>query len=168
MKALSYDELKAHGRICTPWDFERDGDLDRQVMEDMVGLLLNTKLPNGLVPVALAAPQVGIFKRFFCIAVPGQPVRWVVNPKMTLMTAKRIAHVEGCLTAPGEKFLVERFRSVAVSAFDHYGEPFTWSACKDLLGRIVQHEVGHLEGVCIKDFAPHVTEHRAGEAPAGL
>jgi peptide deformylase len=36
---------------------------------------------------------------------------------------------------------------------------FKWAACKGLLARIIQHEVGHLDGVCIKDFAVPVTTH---------
>lgn len=163
LKALSFDELKATARPCTPWNFERDGFLDRQVMEDMVRVIINTKLPGGLVPVALAAPQVGIFKRFFVIACPGETVRWVVNPVVELLTAKRDSHIEGCLTVPGEKFMVDRFRSVSLCAFDHHGEPFKWAACKGLLGRIIQHEVDHLEGYCIKDFGRRVTTHRAGQ-----
>lgn len=159
MRLVSYKETKDNP--CTPWDFERDGMLDRQVMEDMVGLLLKTKLPNGLVPVAMAAPQVGIFKRFFVIAPPGQVVRWVVNPTLTVLSAKRTQEIEGCLSVPGDKFVVERARSVSLSGFDHYGKPFTWGACKGLLGRIVQHETDHLVGRCILDHGTPVTEHRA-------
>ncbi len=175
MRLLTHAELKANPNTCTPFEFLSENESGagramgiRSTLDAMEDLLRSTKLPDSLVPVALAAPQVGIFKRFFVIAFPGQPARWFFNPKVTVLTHRMESNVEGCLSAPGERFLVERFRSVALTAQDETGKPFTWGACKGLLGRIIQHEMGHLDGVCIKDFAPHVSVHRAGEAAAGV
>lgn len=166
MRLVSLEESKAHP--CTPWDFEKDGHLDRQVMEDMVRVLISTPMWPGLVSVAMAAPQVGIFKRFFCVAIPGRPVRWVVNPSMHELTDKTSDSVEGCLTVPGQKFIVPRLKSVRLIGQDEKGAPIQWAACKDLLGRIVQHEIGHLDGLCIKDFGRPCTEHRANGVSGNL
>lgn len=155
VKLVTLAESKA--KPCKPWEFsELPG---RMMLDDMLRLLRSTLLPGGLVGVALAAPQAGIYRRFFVVAPPGAKVKWVFNPTLTVTSAKMVEEVEGCLTVPGQKFLVKRPKTVALAAFDENGEAFTWEHCAGLLARIVQHEMDHLEGRCVKDFAQPVTTH---------
>lgn len=158
------------GKVSTPWDFSEGGRVSLPGQSTLEGMdaLARRPLPNGLVGVALAAPQVGIFKRFFVIAMPGQPARWVFNPVVTWVSPRKVSAVEGCLTVPGEKFVVLRHRALSLAGQHEDGRAFTWKRCDGLLARIIQHEIDHLDGICVKHFAPPVTVHRAGEAPAAV
>lgn len=163
MKLVSLAESKA--KPCVPWEWgDKRGRIfpGTNMLEGMEHLVRTTKLPGGLVGVALAAPQVGLFYRCFVIALPGQPARWVFNPRITWASPRSVDAVEGCLTVPGEKFVVSRARSLSLSGQHEDGRDFTWKRCNGLLARIIQHEVGHLDGVCVKDFAKPVTVHQAG------
>src|SRR5690606_27634019 len=57
---------------------------------------------------------------------------------------------EGCLSIPGVAGVVERPTSVVVEALSETGEPFRIEA-EGLLGRCLQHEVDHLDGVLFVD-----------------
>lgn len=156
MKLVTLEESKA--KPCERWDFGSCPDMMRpspESLAEMEAILRDTKLPGDITGVALAAPQVGIFKRFFLIASPSRK-QWVFNPEMRVLTQKREKVIERCLTCPGEKFETIRFASVSLTFQNELGEVIHWGACKGLLGRIVQHEMGHLDGTCIKDFGRRI------------
>jgi peptide deformylase len=114
--------------------------------------------------VGLAAPQVGLGIRL--AVIEDAPERWVdldptilaerertelaftvlVNPVVERVAeAGAVSFYEGCLSVPGYAGVVERARTVRLSALGADGEPFSatytgWPA------RIVQHEVDHLDG----------------------
>ena len=64
---------------------------------------------------------------------------------------------EGCLSFPGHNGAVTRPVAVKVRAQDRHGEWFKLEA-EDLLGRCIQHENDHLNGVTIMDRATHFYE----------
>ena len=53
---------------------------------------------------------------------------------------------EGCLSIPGVFGEVERFSKVTVEGFNRFGKKVQITG-KDLLGRALQHELDHLEGI---------------------
>ncbi|HVD35017.1 MAG TPA: peptide deformylase, partial [Rubrobacter sp.] len=57
---------------------------------------------------------------------------------------------EGCLSIPGINVEVDRAMAVTVSGQDASGEPLRIEA-SDMLARVLQHEVDHLDGVLILD-----------------
>lgn len=143
MNLVSLDETKKE--LCVPVVFL----LDPKLVEELFDIMAKN---NGI---GLAAPQVGIFQQFFLINV-GKIKRVICNPTMTVLTRKTELNVEGCLTCPGEQFYVHRFASVSLEGYDEKGVYFKWSAAKGLLGRVVQHEMHHLNGTCVKDFGQAV------------
>lgn len=100
--------------------------------------------------VGLAAPQVGISKRFFII-VAGDDVRRVfINPQIVATSSEVCDYEEGCLSLPGISEVISRPAKVTVQAFDERGKPFTLEAEK-LLARVIQHEYDHLDGIVYID-----------------
>ncbi len=99
--------------------------------------------------VGLAANQVGRLKRVLVAAVEDDEYV-IVNPVLTYSAETTETAPEGCLSIPGIQVDVERPTAVTVSGQDVSGEPLLIEA-SDLLARILQHEIDHLDGVLILD-----------------
>jgi len=102
--------------------------------------------------VGLAAPQVGISKRLIVIDAQSEDVKpfALVNPEVVESSEDTDRGEEGCLSVPGVKELVERPLRVTVEATDLEGRSVRMEA-EGLLGRILQHEVDHLDGILFFD-----------------
>ena len=99
--------------------------------------------------VGLAATQVGRLKRVFVAAIEDDEYI-VVNPVLTDISETTETATEGCLSIPGIQVDVERPTAVTISGQDVSGKPLQIEA-SDLLARVLQHEVDHLDGVLILD-----------------
>jgi len=99
--------------------------------------------------VGLAANQVGRLKRVLVAALEDEEYV-IVNPVVEEATDTTEKELEGCLSIPGIQVDVERPTAVTVSGQDVSGAPIRIEA-SDLLARILQHEIDHLDGVLILD-----------------
>jgi peptide deformylase len=99
--------------------------------------------------VGLAANQVGRLKRIL-VATFGEEEFVVVNPAIQSAAGTTGKELEGCLSIPGIQVEVERPTAVTVSGQDPSGAPLRIEA-SDMLARIFQHEIDHLDGVLILD-----------------
>jgi peptide deformylase len=99
--------------------------------------------------VGLAANQVGRLKRVFVAAIEDEEYV-IVNPVLTDWSETTETGPEGCLSIPGIQVDVERPIAVTVSGQNVSGKPLQIEA-SDLLARVLQHEVDHLDGVLILD-----------------
>ena len=99
--------------------------------------------------VGLAATQVGRLKRVFVAAIEDDEYV-IVNPVLTDRSQTTETATEGCLSIPGIQVDVERPIAVTISGQDVSGKPLRIEA-SDLLARVLQHEVDHLDGVLILD-----------------
>ncbi len=123
--------------------------------------------------VGLAAPQVGVQRRLFTYDV-GEGPEVLINPEIVESTGEW-EFEEGCLSIPGYAFEVVRPRVVTVRGLDLEGNEKTFEA-DDYLGRVMQHELDHLDGVLMLDrLEPDVRKQALrtmrerellGEAPA--
>ena len=123
-----------------------NGDLDR-LIDDMVETMYAA--PG----VGLAANQVGSPLRVF-VANPSEdhdPSRLlvVINPELVEADGELVTE-EGCLSIPDFRDEVRRARRVLVRALDRAGRPIEVEG-EDLLARIFQHELDHLNGVLFVD-----------------
>jgi peptide deformylase len=100
------------------------------------------------VGLGLAAPQVGVQKRLFTYDV-GEGPNVVVNPEI-VETSGEFVYEEGCLSVPGLRFEIVRPRVVTVRAVDLYGREIMIEG-DEVLGRLLLHEVDHLDGVLLLD-----------------
>jgi peptide deformylase len=98
--------------------------------------------------VGLAAPQVGVQRRFFVYDV-GEGPHVLLNPTIVAATGEW-EYEEGCLSLPGLAFEVVRPKVVTVTGQDLDGNDVTIEG-DELLGRVFLHEIDHLDGVLMLD-----------------
>lgn len=98
--------------------------------------------------VGLAAPQVGVLLRVIVIGVDEEPIA-IINPEVSKPAGEDLLE-EGCLSIPGVQVLVKRPAEVLVEGLSPDGKPEKIQA-RNLFGRVIQHEVDHLNGILIID-----------------
>lgn len=101
--------------------------------------------------VGLAAPQVGISKRFFVVISDDNVRRVFINPEIIKTSAENSEYEEGCLSLPGVSEKIVRPVKISVSAIDENGKRFVLDDADGLLARIIQHENDHLNGILYID-----------------
>jgi peptide deformylase len=103
----------------------------------------------------LAAPQIGVGLRVVIFGFehnprypqePAVPYTVLINPTVTPVGELLEEGWEGCLSVPGMRGLVPRYREVRYTGFDISGQPIDRTV-RDFHARVVQHEVDHLEGI---------------------
>jgi peptide deformylase len=122
-----------------------------QNMDEMVKMMSEQ---NG---VGLAAPQVGITKRFLVMMNPDSgEVFKMINPRIISRSDNMVVIEEGCLSVLGPDDLpvyanVTRPDSVVVEWTNTDGKQNT-AEMSGIMARIVQHETDHLDGVLFIDY----------------
>jgi peptide deformylase len=128
--------------------------------------------------VGIAAPQVGVSKRLVVFDIPYPEERAglspgeeallplmplaVVNPEIIAASSTLAERDEGCLSVPGIFAPVVRPERVVLRAMLLDGSIVEYE-CGGLLGRCVQHELDHLDGMLFTDRVEPAAleEHRA-------
>jgi peptide deformylase len=109
------------------------------------------ELMHDALGIGLAATQLGVMHRVLVYRVdPDAPVAAVVNPVLEWAGEETEALEEGCLSLPSVLVDVDRPIHVRVRAQDEHGEEILIEA-SGLEGRVIQHEMDHLDGVLIID-----------------
>lgn len=98
--------------------------------------------------VGLAAPQVGVLKRAVVIDV-GEGLLKLINP-VIVSEEGSYRDVEGCLSVPEIRGVVERPERVVVKALNEKGEEIEVVG-EGLLARALCHEIDHLDGKLFVD-----------------
>ena len=122
---------------------ELTGDLQTLVH----GMFDTMDLEEGI---GLAAPQVGVRKRIFTYDLhEGDGPNVVINPEIVLFEGEVISE-EGCLSIPDMRFEVVRHATITVQGIDLHGSEVVLEG-DDLMARMLQHEIDHLDGVLLVD-----------------
>ena len=109
--------------------------------------------------VGIAAPQVGVMKRFF-IAMPHvdsedeeirEKVYYMINPEITYTEGTQESS-EGCLSVPGYMGLVDRPAKIRIKAMDLDGNENEYEF-EGFAATVFCHEYDHLEGILYSDIA---------------
>jgi len=123
-----------------------DADL-KQIVADMFEAMYKAK------GIGLAANQVNLPLQLFVINTTGNKETGeelvFINPVVSAPKGAADAE-EGCLSLPGVEGNVSRPETIHVSAYDLKGNQIEMTA-KGLLGRAIQHEYDHLQGVMFID-----------------
>lgn len=127
----------------------------KQLAEDMLETMLES---DG---VGLAAPQVGVSKRFVVIGIPVDDngdqgklhVFNMVNPEIIDEGEEIDLLEEGCLSLPEITVNVERPTKIVVEYQNLDGETIELEA-EGMFAKVIQHEIDHLDGVLITDYLP--------------
>ena len=93
--------------------------------------------------VGLAANQVGVQKRLFVYDI-GEGPAVVINPVLSNHSGEWVHH-EGCLSVPELWWDIGRAKEVTLTGTDLDGNDLRIDA-DELLARVFQHEVDHLDG----------------------
>ena len=96
--------------------------------------------------VGLAAPQVGIERRIFVYDVGEGPMT-VINPEI-VESRGEWEYEEGCLSVPDLHWLIVRPKEVHLVGHDLQGNEISIEG-DELLGRVFQHELDHLDGILL-------------------
>lgn len=114
-----------------------------QILDDMAETMYDAE------GVGLAAPQVGILRRF-CIIDAGDGLVELINPVIDEKEGTQTGD-EGCLSIPNQFKSVTRPMKVKVHAQDRFGKPFTVTG-EGLKARALCHEIDHLDGILYIDY----------------
>lgn len=100
----------------------------------------------------LAANQVGILQRIIVLdgsRSRNQPIV-MINPEILKAKGEQVWE-EGCLSFPGKKVKIKRAKQIIVKYFD-LDEDENHVSFNGLMAQCIQHEIDHLNGVCIVDY----------------
>lgn len=109
--------------------------------------------------VGLAAPQIGYSVCVMVIAskptsrYPNAPLMQpvvMINPSFQNLSGEKEKDWEGCLSVPGIRALVPRYKKISVNYSDVHGKQATVDLT-DFVARIFQHEYDHLQGLVYLD-----------------
>ena len=114
----------------------------------------------------LAAPQIGVDLQLVIFGTdapnprypdaPPVPRTILLNPTITPLGAEEEEGWEGCLSVPGLRGVVPRWKAIRYTGVDPEGRPIDRTA-QGFHARVVQHEVDHLLGklypMRVRDFS---------------
>lgn len=110
--------------------------------------------------VGLAANQIGVSRRIAVFdAQDDLGARVMINPEI-IETSGEATQEEGCLSVPGHWWEITRPDFTRVKALDLEGNEVEYVG-DGLLGRVLQHEVAHLDGGLLLDVLPKRTRKKA-------
>lgn len=115
--------------------------------------------------IGLAAPQVGIRQRIVIVQNDNNIIS-LINPRI-VETYGEVFDEEGCLSLPGIWLEIERCQSTLVQYIDQKGNEVQ-REFDGLSARIIRHEIDHLNGVLIIDYASTIVKSLIDQKYASL
>ncbi len=112
--------------------------------------------------IGLAAPQVGVQKRFF-VYDHGEGAGVILNPRI-IESDGEWTFEEGCLSIPDLTWEITRPKQIHLVGVDLDGNEVSIEA-DEIEARLFQHEIDHLDGILLVD---HLDEDQAREARRAL
>ncbi|MDD3804272.1 MAG: peptide deformylase [bacterium] len=112
-------------------------------------MLSGMKLEEGI---GLAANQIGITQRIIVLDM-GETQTVMLNPVLKSASKEKESQFEGCLSFPNLSVAVERSREIDIEFMNTEFKLLTMHL-EGINARAFQHELDHLNGVLIIDYAP--------------
>ncbi|MDD5769552.1 MAG: peptide deformylase [Candidatus Gracilibacteria bacterium] len=106
--------------------------------------------------VGLAAPQIGENKRLIIVSLlrdredENYQTVLMINPEILEKSQETDIETEGCLSVPGKRGEVQRYKSIKLNYIDENKKQKTL-ILNGISARIIQHEIDHLDGVLFVD-----------------
>jgi peptide deformylase len=104
--------------------------------------------------VGIAAPQISVSKQIIIIAsrptprYPAAPLMEptvMINPGFKTLSVSKEKDWEGCLSIPGIRALVPRYKEILINYTNQQGD-FVETRLEGFVARVFQHEFDHLQG----------------------
>ena len=127
--------------------------IDATILEPLLNDMWDTMAAES--GAGLAAPQIGVMQRVVIFGfesnsryrdAPPIPQTVLINPVITALSEEQEDGWEGCLSVPGLRGIVPRYRDIRYQGFDQFGNEIDCEA-SGFHARVVQHECDHLDGV---------------------
>jgi peptide deformylase len=153
---MIYDIAQLGAKVLrqTATSVEDVGSIDTsQLIEDLRSTLASTQ------GVGLAAPQIGISKQLIVVAsrptprypnAPFMEPTIMINPRLINRSDVKEKDWEGCLSIPGIRALVPRYKKISVQYINEQGL-YVELELDGFIARVFQHEYDHLIGKVFLD-----------------
>lgn len=138
--------------VCRP--VKKIGEGEKSIFSHMRGILFE------IGALGVAAPQIGISQRLIAIRVDGNLIQ-LANPVIQDGWGKNVL-TEGCLSIPEIFVKVSRSDRVMVEGVDERGKKREFEV-EGIPARAIQHEIDHLNGTLIVDYATRKKKDRIKE-----
>ena len=128
-------------------------DFSDPTLKNIVDDMRDTMQEKG--GVGIAAPQIGHNLRIVMFGFEANaryplekpiPFTVLINPTIEIRSAEMVDGWEGCLSVPGLRGLVPRYKKIYYHGYDLQGALITRIA-EDFHARVLQHECDHLDGL---------------------
>ncbi|MDD5353978.1 MAG: peptide deformylase [bacterium] len=144
--------IKTYGDPCLRKKNEDIKEVTPEVLKLVNDMLETMYAHKG---VGLAAPQVGVNKNLLVVDIGDMSGKHelvvLINPELLSKEGAEIME-EGCLSCPQASVKVKRAKKTVVQAINQKGEKIIRED-SGFLSRAIQHEMDHLKGKLIVDFA---------------
>lgn len=101
---------------------------------------------------AIAAPQIGIPKRFIALNL-GDKTFSIFNPVIQWHSEETFLLWDDCMSFPDLLVKVRRYQSISVAFIDEEGKEQVWEQLDQPHSELIQHEIDHLDGLLAIDRA---------------
>lgn len=135
-------EIRTYGDSCLTEKSEKVENITEEIRNILDNMVETMHEATG---VGLAAPQIGINKRFFVLDVGDKIIRKIINPEILEMSEDYTESDEGCLSVPGIYKKVKRAARIKVKYQNENGKELEEEMI-GFLAKAFQHEYDHLEG----------------------
>jgi peptide deformylase len=122
---------------------------DSSVSQIVTNLTETMEAQTDPIGLGLSAPQIGVFKRIFVARVRNR-IKAFINPAIIKFSKKEADIMEGCFSVPDLYGHVIRPAEIDLKSQDAHGKT-QQTHYKGMAGRIIQHELDHLDGILFID-----------------
>lgn len=128
-------------------------NFSNEEMKELINDMQDTMKEKG--GVGIAAPQIGCNLRVVMFGFESSerypnekpvPFTVLINPIIEILSDEMVDGWEGCLSVPGLRGLVPRYKKIQYSGYDQKGNAISRIA-EGFHARIVQHECDHIDGI---------------------
>ena len=101
---------------------------------------------------AIAAPQIGVEKRFIALNLGRGPFV-IVNPQIVETAPGTMTLWDDCMSLPSLMVKVARAPGISIEYTDGDGNRRPWQVAQPAIAELLQHEMDHLDGILAIDRA---------------
>ena len=160
MGPMAKREIRVIGDPVLRTPCEEITEIDARVMH-LIEDLLETVDEEGRA--GLSANQIGVSLRAFSWNLEGD-IGYIINPTLVATSEDEYQDgEEGCLSVPGLWYPTERAWFARAEGIDLDGRPVVVEG-EEIWGRLVQHELDHLDGMLYLDRLDRATRKKAMRA----
>ena len=132
-------------------------ELKTKAFQEFLDHLVDTqRAKNGA---GIAAPQVDVLQRVFTMELTDNKrypnkkpfsLRIAINPEIEPLADTMVDSWEGCLSIPGIRGQLRRYKRIKLRALDRHANPFE-EELDGFAAIVAQHELDHLNGILLID-----------------